>query len=296
MHKLSRLLATTFVFCATAALADPNDFQIHKLGRPGVDPSANANFRIFARELSAGLTSVNLMPPETLGHAGFQFGAELAVVNFASDRFTMPTTRDFGGTLLLPSVHIRKGLPFSFELGTRVAWLDQSRMAAGTVEVKWAVNEGFAYLPDIGIRGFGTRLFNNRDFDLAAAGLDLGIGKQFAIGGMVTLTPYVGGNLVWTGASTNNVDFNRSRTYEESIATPTAQLQDTAVFDEVKLRDNQHTRVYGGVRFIGGVIQIGVEMSYSMLGSVDVDNGDGTTTSRPVPNVSSYNVTLGLDF
>lgn len=296
MTQLARLLATVAVLSACGALADPNDFQIYKLGRPGVDADANANFRAFARTMSAALTSVNLSPPETLGHAGFQFGAELAVVNIDQNNVRIPTTRDFRGTLLLPSIHIRKGLPFSFELGTRVAWLDQSRMAAGTIEVKWALNEGFAFLPDLGIRGYGTRLFNNRDFDLTAAGLDVGLGKQFAVGGMVTLTPYVGANLVWTAASSNNVDFNRSRSYQQSVSSPTAQLQDTTVFDEVTLRNNQHNRFYGGVRFIGGVIQIGGEFSYSLPGSFDVNDASGNAVRRTIPAVTSANVTLGLDF
>ncbi|MFL5320990.1 MAG: hypothetical protein ACJ790_15110, partial [Myxococcaceae bacterium] len=244
------------------------------------------------------LTSVNLMPPETLGHSGFYFGAELGVVNLETSKFKFPTVKAFKGPMLLPSVHIRKGLPWSFELGTRVAWIDQSRMAAGTVEVKWALNEGFTFLPDLGIRGYGTRLFNNRDFDLTAAGLDVGLGKQFAIGGMVTLSPYVGWNLVWTSATSNNIDFNRSRTYQQSISSPTAQLQDTGVFNEVTMGANAHNRFYGGLRFIGGVIQIAGEISYSQVGTIDaVDPANPTTTvSTQLPAVTAYNVTLGLDF
>lgn len=301
MRSLARALPFVVVVLlgSAIAVADPHDFHVADLGQPGVVPTANDDFRIFARELSAGLTSVNLMPPETLGHSGFFFGAELAVANFQSTRFKLPTARTFSGPMLLPSVHIRKGLPWSFELGTRVAWIDQSRMAAGTLEVKWALNEGFKYLPDIGVRGYGTRLFNNRDFELTAAGLDLGLGKQFAIGGMVTLTPYVGWNLVWTSATSNNVDFNRGRTYQESIASPTAQLSNTGVFDEVTLSQNQHNRFYGGMRFIGGVIQITGEISYSQLGSIDVvdaSNPSGPKVQHELPSVLTENVSLGLDF
>lgn len=294
-----RTLAIALVLFASTAFADRNDFRVSELGQPGVDPAANDNFRIFARELSAALTSVNLMPPETLGHSGFFFGAELAVVNLETSKFQFPTNKEFKGPLLLPSIHIRKGLPWSFELGTRVAWIDQSRMAAGTVEAKWAMNEGFTFLPDLGIRGYGTRLFNNRDFDLTAAGLDVGLGKQFAIGGMVTLTPYVGWNLVWTSATSNNIDFNRSRTYQQSISSPTAQLQDTGVFDEVTMGANAHNRFYGGLRFIGGVIQITGEVSYSQVGTLDVvdpANPSGGRVSKTLPAVLTENVSLGLDF
>ncbi|MFZ5469949.1 MAG: hypothetical protein ACOZIN_10980 [Myxococcota bacterium] len=280
-----------------AALADPNDFRIYQLGNPsaggtGYDPDANAHFRIFTRELAAALTSVNLMPPETLGHAAFSVNAELSVVSLQTGSFTFPTERAFGGTLLVPSVHVRKGLPFSFELGTRAAWIEKSRMAAGTIEAKWALNEGFTYLPDIGVRGYGTRLLNSRDFDLTVAGLDVGIGKQFAVGGMVTLTPYVGWNLVWTAASSNNVDFRPERTHEESIGSPAAQLQDTGVFDEVTLGANSHNRFYGGLRFIGGVVQIAAEVSVSQLGRFR----DAAGLEHSMPSVLAANGTLGLDF
>src|SRR5205807_936694 len=94
--------------------------------------------------------------------------------------------------ILIPSVHIRKGLPFSFELGARVGWIEQSRMYVGMLELKWALNEGFTYLPDIAVGGRIAKLMNSRDFDLTTGGLDVSVGKQFAIAGMVTLTPYVG--------------------------------------------------------------------------------------------------------
>jgi hypothetical protein len=204
----------------------------------------------------------------------------------------MPTTGKFSGPLLLPSVHIRKGLPFSFEVGTRLTWINTSRMGAGTLELKWSVNEGFAVLPDIGIKGSVTRLFNNRDFDLTVAGLDIGIGKRFAIGGMLTLTPYIGWNLLWVSAVSNTVDFQPSRSSQQAQASPTAQLDNTGVFDEVTLGANSHNRFYGGLRFIGGVVQLGAELSYSNLGSFT----DAGGTVVQMPSLLSINFMAGLDF
>src|SRR6478609_966251 len=102
-----RTLATAIVLFATVAAADPHDFRVSQFGNPATTPTANDDFRVFARELSAALTSVNLMPPETLGHSGFFFGAELAVVNFETDKFKFPTIKEFKGPMLLPSVHLR---------------------------------------------------------------------------------------------------------------------------------------------------------------------------------------------
>lgn len=298
MKQLGRIAALGVLTASGLAVASPNDFRLYQLGNPTLggaayNPSANANFRIFARELGAALTSINLMPPSTLGHNGFSVSGELSVVNFKATQFLMPTESAFSGPMLMPSLHVRKGLPFSFELGVRAGWLEKSKMGVATVEGKWAINEGFTYLPDIGVRAHATRLFNTRDFDLTATGLDLGVGKRFAIAGMITLAPYIGWNLVWVGAFSNTIDFNPGRSYQDSVRTPTAQLQDTGVYDEVKLGSNSHNRFYGGLRFAAGVVQIGLELSYSALGQI---HDEGTGADRSVPSLLVVSTMLGLDF
>jgi hypothetical protein len=288
----------------SAAWADINDLRLAQLGNPdpassSYDPLANAHFRIFARQLAAALTSTNLTPPGTTGHSGFAMNLELSVADLRpGGTFVMPTEQPFGSPLLIPSLHLRKGLPFSFELGTRIAWLDRSRMFAGTGELKWAVNEGFYYLPDLAIRAHGTRLFNTRDLDLTAAGLDIGLGKKFPLGGMITLTPYAGWNLIWVAASSSLVDFNPGRTQAQAEQTPTSQLQDSGVYDELSMSANSHNRFYLGLRFIGGIVQIAAEVSYANLGIIKVPSaGDpNVLVDYSLPRVLSYNTTLGLDF
>jgi hypothetical protein len=314
MTPSARLALAATLLAATAAAADPYDLRVYKLGNPADDPAAHGEFRRFAREFGAALTSVNLTPAETLGHSGFAVNAELSVVQFRQgfqqDGQRFPTERldtsaqrtGIEGALLLPSVHLRKGLPWSFEIGTRFAWIEKSRMAAATGELKWALNEGFTYLPDVALRASITKLLNTKDFDLTAVGGDLGVGKQFAIGGMVTLTPYVGWNLVWVGASSNRIDFDPGRSYEDSVCgppggacDPNAQIaRDAGVYDEVPLGRNTHTRFYGGVRFIAGALQLGAEYSLSQLPRIPADTGG--TRDLDLPPVTAFNVTVGLDF
>lgn len=279
------------------ALADTYDFHLNSLGNPqanatGYSARADANFRVFARQFAAGMTSVNLAPPETLGHSAFAFSAELSVVNFGSGDVQLPTEGTFRGPLLIPTLHVRKGLPWSFELGARGGWIEKSRMGVGTIELKWAINEGFTYLPDIGVRGNITKLINSRDFDLTAGGIDIGIGKQFAIGGMVTLTPYVGWNLLFVGASTGNIDFHPSRTLVEADSAA-EQFRDFYVFTSLQAAANTHNRFYGGIRFIGGVVMLGAEVSYSVIGQFRDTN---TNEDRLIPAVLAINSTIGLDF
>src|SRR5688572_16494815 len=76
------VFGAALLVCAPAA-ADPYDFRVYKLVHPDLredDAAANAQFRQFVREFGAALTSVNLAPPETLGHSGFSINAELSVV------------------------------------------------------------------------------------------------------------------------------------------------------------------------------------------------------------------------
>ncbi len=293
-----RLWLLLGALASTSAFADAYDFRIYQLGNPkeggaGGTVAANANFRAFARRLGAAMTSTNLAPPETLGHSAFAISAELSVVDFgkAIERTDMPTLQPINGAVLLPSIHIRKGLPWSFELGVRAAWWEKSRMGIGTLELKWAINEGFTYLPDIGVRGYVTKILNSRDFDVTAGGLDLGIGKQFAVAGMVTLTPYFGWNLTFVGASSGNVDFNPSRSLAEADA-PNAQFSDYYVFEPVLAANNTNNRFYGGFRFIAGVVMLGFEFSYTVLGSFN----DDTKGKVDMPAVLAYNSTIGFDF
>lgn len=303
-RRLSLLIG---LLSSTAAFADAYDFRIYQLGNPqpgrtGSIDQANANFRAFARRMGALMTATNLAPPETLGHSGFAISAELSVVDLQGATATneMPTNSPINGAVLLPSIHVRKGLPWSFELGARAAWFEKSRMGTGTVELKWALNEGFTYLPDIGVRAHVTKLLNSRDFDVTAGGLDLGLGKQFAIAGMVTLTPYIGWNLVFVGASTGNIDFKPNRDLSEAD-TAGSQYVDYYVYENVVAATNAINRFYGGFRFIGGVVQLGFEFSYTTLGSF-IDSKIGTvdavcdnrlTCMKPV---LAYNSTIGFDF
>ncbi|MEN9796805.1 MAG: hypothetical protein RL653_501 [Pseudomonadota bacterium] len=296
-----RLLAPLALLAAATAHAEPYDIRLAKLGAPSSTPTANGDFAIFARTFSAALGSANLAPPTTLGHSGFAVAPALSVVLLETDKpnFRLPTAEPVKGALLVPSLHLRKGLPASFEFGGRVAWVEQSRMVALTGELKWALNEGFTYLPDLGVRASATRLVNSRDFDLTSVGLDVALGKRFALGGVATLAPYAGWNLCWTTAWSNMVDFDRSRTARASLASPTAQLDGTDVFNPVLLNENVHNRFYGGLRLVAGVATFGVEYSHAQLGSVRGPSPEAPTgedVQRAIPPVAAFNASVGLQY
>jgi hypothetical protein len=292
-----RRLILAFLACqalAAPALADSQDFQLYKLGNPSslagtVNPNANNYFRIFANQLGAAITGFNLSPPETLGHSGFNLGFEYAVALIDNDPRYWPTESSSpSSSLLMPTLHLRKGLPFSFEAGVKVSYLQQSRMAAATIELKWALNEGFFYFPDLGVRGYGTHLFGSSDFNLTTAGLDIALGHKFAIGGMLTLTPYFGWNLQYVSCSSAVIDFNPGRTADEANAHPT---DNTGIFDSVMIHQNHNNRFYLGLRLISYVFELTAEGS--ITNTMGVDLADGTTVSQHIYVVGGK---VGVDF
>ncbi len=294
MRGLTRWSLVGLVCASMPALADEYDFDISTFGNPNpagltYAPGANNKFRAFIRQMGAAITSTSLMPAETLGASGFMIGAELSVLTFGNA--ALPTTRAYTPPLLLPSLHLRKGLPFSFELGARTGWIQKSRMWLMTGELRWALSEGFVYVPDVSVRAHVSKLMNSRNFDLVAGGIDVSIGKQFALAGMITLTPYAGWNIVFSGAGTSTVDFRASRGLAAAEVT-TDQFTDIYVFEQVRPFENSHHRFYGGFRFIGGILQVGAEISYALLGQFK--DAAGTTTD--VAGVLAINSTIGLDF
>ncbi|HCF62079.1 MAG TPA: hypothetical protein DFS52_29305 [Myxococcales bacterium] len=270
---------------AFTVFASSGDFQLYQLGNPSVVPEANENFRIFANQLGAAVSSFNLSPPETLGHSAFNFAFEYSAVSVDTSAAVWPREGAAQGRkppvdlLLIPALHVRKGLPFSFEVGTRVSYLQFSRMTAATVELKWALNEGFFYFPDLGVRGFATRMLGTRDFGLTTAGFDIGLGKQFALGGMLTLTPYAGWNPLFVDMTSRIIDFAPARTLEQAQTQP---LADTDAFTHVALLSNRSNRFYFGLRLIGYVVEVGAEVSYTKT------YGDR--------EVLAFSGKLGLDF
>jgi hypothetical protein len=135
-----------------------------------------------------------------------------------------------------------------------------------------------------------------KDLSLTAVGLDAGVGKQFPLGGMITLTPYGGLDFTFVGAESDNIDFRPDRPYNESLQENSrSALQDTAVYKQVGFSSNMTQRIYGGVRFIGGVLQLGAEISFTRLGSAQMTD-DPNSETRSLPTVVAFNTSLGLDF
>jgi hypothetical protein len=302
-RTLAPFLAALALLCAARASAEPLDFDLAKLGAP--DPAvwrrigselglpagsydadllardARQRFAVLSSETALALSSPLLQPASTTGHSGFAFDLEGAVVAVHPDAIgtaTFPSSPAFGprspwqtrslrpSELFLPSFHVRKALPFSFELGGRMIYLSQSSLFAGQLEAKWALNEGFDVLPDIGVRLAYTELFGHRDWNLGTLGLDLLVSKRWGVNGVTSFTPYAAARFTYVNASSERMDFSPE-------LDPTRPVP--AVHDEHALFPTLRAGFYRttvGLRFTAYLVSLAAELTY--FGGATKDGGE----------------------
>ncbi|WP_243337329.1 hypothetical protein [Anaeromyxobacter soli] len=281
-----------------ALAGEPLDLDLARLGAPSADvwkrlakvqdtpftlsdseaallaSEAKTRFAILSTETALALSSAILTPASTTGYVGFDVDLEAAYVavhpgTVGRTSFGSPPVFEPRGPwqtrsmtpheLFLPSVHVRKSLPFSLELGGRMIYLSQSSYFGAQVEGKWALNEGFRVLPDLAVRVAHTQLFGQRDWNLGATDLDLMVSKRFGVNGVTSFTPYLAGRFTYVGASSETMDFGPRRA-GGTTATAPADLRSTqAAFP--KLRAGFY-RTTAGVRFTAHVVSLAGEVTY----------------------------------
>ncbi len=264
MRRLLALLAAVLAFAVpTAQAGEPLDLDITRLGPPGAQVWANARcagttpcpvtaadqalasdarmrFAMLSSELALSLSSALLEPAATIGHSGFSFDLESAYTTVhkevvgGSTAFTpapadyprnyWPTRTKTPSGLLVPSFHVRKSLPYSIELGGRILYLSQSSYFAAQIHGKWAIQEGYAMIPDVALLVAHTIFLGQKDLNLAATDLTLLTSKRFGVNAVMSLTPYLALRFLRVQASSDLIG------YAPPAAAPTAVVDDAAAF------------------------------------------------------------------
>src|SRR5262245_49853452 len=116
---------------APAALARPNDFNLVGLSLRNPDPNTRDQlFKQLVTELGVAIGPQFTSPSQTLGSLGFEVGLSTALTNIHQDasywQYARRTDETVDGALAMTTLHIRKGLPASFELGANIGWLARS--------------------------------------------------------------------------------------------------------------------------------------------------------------------------
>jgi hypothetical protein len=329
MRRLALLAAAVLaVTAAPATRAESLDLDLTRLGAPDpnvwtaiyannggtlADPGAAAKdqlamqakqrFALLSTEMGLAISSALLRPASTTGYSGFAVDIETAFAEVHPDPIGVGTagftasvwpTGSAPSQLLIPSIHVRKALPFSFEVGGRLLYLNSSNYFAAQGEALWALNEGFEYVPDLAVRAAYTRMLGVKDWNLSSTDLDFLVSMRFALKGVTSFTPYVAARFTYVSASTERMDFAPCR--GGPAATPCAVGPDPANRASTQaafpLFRTGLYRTTLGLRFTAYTVSLALEGTYFGGASPTVSEYDGVI----IPSSFSGAAKLGWEF
>jgi hypothetical protein len=334
MRRLALFAAAVLaVSAAPPARAESLDVDLTRLGPP--DPTVwttilNANggsflpgdpvprqyaleslqrFATLSTQLALALSSPVLQTAATTGYSGFALDLEVGYADVKADPvgtsttvkalgFTnnvWPTSSTQPSSLLIPAIHVRKALPYSFEVGGRLLWVNGSSYYAAQGEAKWALNEGFEYIPDIAVRAAFTRLLGVKDWNLSSTDLDFIISMRLAAAGVVSFTPYFAARYTLVNASSGAMDFAPCRPGPATattctVATTPADLASTT--SSFPLFTAGFYRSTLGLRFTTYALSLAVEGTF--FGGATASSGDYKDVK--IPSSVSGAAKLGWEF
>ncbi len=156
-------------------------------------------FKDLTADLGAALSYKAIRPAEPLGSLGFDIGFEVSSTSLESSALETATSGEATSSqLLVPKLHISKGLPFGFDVGAFYTSVPSSNIGLIGGELSYALLEGGMLSPAVSIRGTFSRLTGVDQLDLSTKGLELSVSKGFAF-----FTPYAGIGQVWINSETN---------------------------------------------------------------------------------------------
>jgi len=184
-------------------------------------------FDALSLDLAQGFAPNVLHPAETLGWSGFYMGLEatLTIIDSQAMQWRCGVEANEGrgggdmgcnswdvadGALFVPSIHVRKGLPYSIELGFQIQYMANSELVGIGGEIRFAPFEGYregwaGYLPDVAVAFTGNYIMGSSELAIGQLGVDLSMSYPFTISGQFTITPYVGYSFFIVGADHEQV-------------------------------------------------------------------------------------------
>jgi len=201
-------LKRSFAFASLFAVALPAVAKDITL----IDQLNQNEFRLLSEDLGAALSYKPLIPTTPLGVTGFDLG--LAVTSTKLENSAVLNKAGAGdiSDVVVPSLRLHKGLPFGIDIGLMYGAVPSTNIKLLGAELRYAVVEGGAAMPAIGIRGSYTKLSGVDQLEFDTKGVDLSISKGFLM-----FTPYAGIGKVWT-TSTPHVTPNPNNLSKESFS------------------------------------------------------------------------------
>jgi hypothetical protein len=159
-----------------------------------VQTLSQQQFRDLTEDLGAALSYKALAPAEPLGITGFDIGldASSTSLSFGSALQQATGSSSVPSSVIVPRLHVQKGLPFGLDLGLMYTSVPGSNIKLVGGEVKYAFMEGGVALPAVAARLTMTKLSGVDQLDFKTKSIDVSISKGFLM-----LKPYAGIGRVW---------------------------------------------------------------------------------------------------
>jgi hypothetical protein len=170
-------------------------------------------FLRLSTDLGAAFSYKGVTPATTLGTLGFDVGLELTDTSIeSSDAFSRAGA---GGQshLIVPKLHLYKGLPWGFDIGAFVGGAPEVSARLFGADLRYAIVEDGLASPAVALRISGTTSSGMGDLDVSTLALDVMASKKFTL-----LTPYLGAGAVRVRSRASNtsleeVSFNKGRVF-----------------------------------------------------------------------------------
>ena len=189
-----------------------------------------AQFRSLSEDLAAAVSYKAVSPAEPLGITGIDVGVEATSTSLENtEAFDAACSGCGTDTLVIPKLHLHKGLPASLDVGLMLGSVPGSNIRVSGVELRYAILDGGVATPALAVRASLSRLDGVDQLEMESRGLELTVSKGFTL-----LTPYAGIGRNWIDSS------------------PTA---DTGLTDE----DFTQDKLFAGVNLNMGLVNLAFE-------------------------------------
>lgn len=197
----------------------PDDISLTSMadlqGTANFDTAANrAAYLTVVQELGVAIANRPFAPADSLGVNGF----EVEVSNTIA--FTSSRGEEFGdvgpwgvvhqdetprGTLWIPRIQVRKGLPGSVDVGGQVGWLATSQQTVFGFYGRVSPLEGYRQAPDVAIQWGYAGYVGNDELEAGAMDFSGTLSYTLPFGSLLNInsasfTPYVGAGKLWIHA------------------------------------------------------------------------------------------------
>lgn len=182
-------LTALLVSTAGAAQAATNLDSVYILNQ--------SEFRLLSEDLGAALSYKAVIPAEPLGITGFDISLEGSSTKLEnSGIYKKATSNGSSGTLVVPKLHVHKGLPLGIDVGAFYSAIPNSNIKLWGAELRYALLKGGVTTPAVGLRGSYTKLQGVNQLAFDTKGVDISVSKGFTL-----VTPYAGLGKVWVSST-----------------------------------------------------------------------------------------------